>query len=149
MLDCSLLIRVQTPSHDIMVIFRLIPWERHWNLFFLQLWVKQCHCCSFTRMDLSLNNLWKFSPVGWSCRIHWLHLSRALRPPHPMRPPVGHGGDPWCLRTGFWWLCGNCLSDSGQITCCTPLWLLLGWPSSLTSPIRSITRWPSQLEALE
>ena len=23
-----------------------------------------------------------YCPVGWGCRIHWLHLCRGVRPPH-------------------------------------------------------------------
>ena len=32
-----------------------------------------------------------YHSVGWSCRMHWLHLCRVIRPLlHPIRPLVGH-----------------------------------------------------------
>ena len=43
-------------------------------------------------------------PVGWGCKIRWLHLCKGVRPPPPTWPPVGRGYDPWYLRTRFWWL---------------------------------------------
>ena len=38
---------------------------------------------SFIVSSISQIYLFKNFPVGWSCRIHWLHLCRGLRPPPP------------------------------------------------------------------
>ena len=42
-------------------------------------------------------------PVSWGCRICWLHLCRGVNPPQ-RGYLLAVGGDPWCLRTGSWWL---------------------------------------------
>ena len=44
-----------------------------------------------------------YRPVSWGCRIRWLHLCRGVKPPQ-RGYLLAVGGDPWCLRTGSWWL---------------------------------------------
>ena len=45
----------------------------------------------------------RYRPVSWGCRIRWLHLCRGVKPPQ-RGYLLAVGGDPWCLRTGSWWL---------------------------------------------
>ena len=42
---------------------------------------------SETNIVIPLPNLMD-CPVGWGCRIHWLHLCRGVRPPSPNKCPV-------------------------------------------------------------
>ena len=45
-----------------------------------------------------------FCPVGWDCRIHWLHLCRGIRPPHQRVSWIWH-------KTLWWWSS----SDAGAL----------------------------------
>ena len=52
-------------------------------------------CCPPTRFCLR--------PVGWGCRICWLHLCRGVKKKKPNEATCWPWvGDPWCLRTGSW-----------------------------------------------
>ena len=63
---------------------------------YIHLWTTQIQTWSFifsfkslSPLSLSLSlyiyiyivNRWKYSPVGWGCRIHRLHFSKGVRPP--------------------------------------------------------------------
>ena len=61
----------------------LIYWLLRLETFSLQ----DIQCVSFQWFVFSIQDHCSNCPVGWGCRIHWLHLCRGVRPPNPNEFP--------------------------------------------------------------
>ena len=76
--------------------------------------------------------------ICWCSRIHRLDLCRGVRSLHRVHLLVV-GGNPWCLRTRFWWLNSQLLKRSPDLQQHSTLTLI---------EKNELSKWPIQLICL-